>query len=238
MNLETFSEEVIPELQKVLPTAEQMPRIHYDQKTADQRGYKEIGQFYSCVPDSVYPWDPEMMKLIWEFAPDAVPMWVQWAFMTPSDTGRPTVQVFGRHALGRVIENAANTPIGFPCLMPTMPVQGLTFKRPNTIWFVHDGLRRDEKYKDLPGSYLPFDGSIVDRAKKCAVGFNMTEKEFIEFMLNEHVEKPRLERERRKKFIDEELAARQRDFEKYARKQVANISDVELDEYMRSVGLR
>lgn len=234
MNLEDWGQDFVPQLKGVLPSPEEMPMINYDPKYGDRRGYKEVGQFYQCVPDSVYPWDPEIMRQIWEFAPDAVPLWIVWVFMSPSDTGRPEIEIFGRHGLGRSIKNVANPPTGFSCLMPTMPCQGITFDRPNSIWFVHEGERNTDKYVDLPGSYLPFDGSIVDRARKSAIGFNMTEKEFIEYMREVYIFGPMREHEKRRAQLLEEMDYRAKDLERYAMKQVERISDVELGEFLRS----
>jgi hypothetical protein len=215
------------------------PKLAY--KVADSfataPGYREMDVVYSCVPDPAYPWDPQVMKAIREFAPDAVPMWIQWAFMSPHETGNPEVVVFGRHALGRTIQNLTSELEPFRCAMPTMPCQGLTFERPNRIWFVHEGAP-NQQYPDLPGSYLPFDGSILDRAKKSAIGFKMSEKEFIEHMKAEFIEKAREEKERRRTELENDLEAREKDFAAYADKQFERISEVEASEFQRAAGLR
>lgn len=215
------------------------PKLAY--KVADSfataPGYREMDVVYSCVPDPAYPWDPQVMKAIREFAPDAVPMWIQWVFMSPHETGNPEVVVFGRHALGRTIQNLTSELEPFRCAMPTMPCQGLTFERPNRIWFVHEG-GPNPQYPDLPGSYLPFDGSILDRAKKSAIGFRMSEKEFVEHMKLEMIEKAREESNRRRAALEADLDARERDFEAYADKQFERISEVEAAEFQRSAGER
>ncbi len=211
------------------------PRIPY--KIADSPttapGWREVDVAYSCIPDPAYPWDPQVMRQILEFAPDAVPMWVHWVFLSPHETGNPQVVVFGRHALGRRVRNQTSELEPFRCAMPTMPCQGLTFERPNRIWFIHEGSTHP-KHPDLPGTFLPFDGSILDRAKKSAVGFRQTEKEFIQSMKEEFIEKERLAKELRKKQLDEDMEYRHRDFEAYAAKQVANISEVEAKEYVEA----
>lgn len=204
---------------------------------ASAPGYREMDVVYSCVPDPAYPWDPQVMRAIREFAPDAVPMWIQWVFMSPGETGNPEVVVFGRHALGRTIQNLTSELEPFRCAMPTMPCQGLTFERPNRIWFVHEGAPHPQ-YPDLPGSYLPFDGSILDRAKKSAIGFRMSEKEFVEYMRQEFIEKAREEKDRRRAALEDDLEARRRDFEAYADKQFERISEVEAAEFQRSAGKR
>jgi len=212
-----------------------VPRIPY--KIADSPatapGWREIDVAYSCIPDPTYPWDPQVMRAILEVAPDAVPMWVHWVFLSPHETGNPQVVVFGRHALGRRIRNQTSELEPFRCAMPTMPCQGLTFERPNRIWFIHEGSTHPE-HPDLPGTFLPFDGSILDRAKKSAIGFRMTEKEFIQSMKEEFIEREREAKALRRKQLDEDMEYRHRDFEAYATKQVANISEVEAREYVEA----
>jgi glutamate--cysteine ligase len=61
--------------------------------------------------------------------------------------------------------------------MPTMPCQGLTFERPNRIWFIHEG-DRNRDYPDIPGTFLPFDDTIVHRAKESARDMKMSEREY------------------------------------------------------------
>lgn len=213
-----------------------LPRLSY--KLGDSPhtapGWREVDVAYSCIPDPVYPWDPVVMRAIQEFAPDAVPMWVHWVFLSPGDTGNPQLVVFGRHALGRRIRNMTSELEPFRCAMPTMPCQGLTFERPNRIWFIHEGSPNPE-HPSLPGTFLPFDGSILDRAKRSAIGFRMTEKEFIEHLRDEWIERERKAKEARKRQLEEDLDYRQRDFERYARRQVESISDVEADEYLRAM---
>ena len=204
---------------------------------ASAPGWREMEVVYSCIPDPAYPWDPTVMRAIREFAPDAVPMWVQWVFLSPSETGNPETVVFGRHALGRTIRNVTSELEPFRCAMPSMPCQGLSFERPNRIWFVHDGSPNPE-YPDLPGSFLPFDGSILDRAKKSAIGFRMTEREFVESMKEEFIERKRVEKERARKALEADLQDREKDFQGYAQKQWERISEVEASEFQRSVGRR
>jgi hypothetical protein len=142
-------------------------------------GYREIGMFYSCVPDPAYPWDPKIVREIWKWAPDAVPMWVHWVFLSPQETGNPKIEIFGRHALGRVIKNRRGSLEPMRVLMPTFPCQGLTFEKPNDIWFIHQGpMGLHKKYKDLPGDYLPFDSDLVMKVAEASQGFKMTEAEY------------------------------------------------------------
>lgn len=218
----------------------EMPRpMSYEvaDSPASAKGWREMEVVYSCVPDPAYPWDPTVMRAIREFAPDAVPMWVQWVFLSPGDTGNPETVVFGRHALGRAIRNLTSELEPFRCAMPSMPCQGLTFERPNRIWFVHEGGPSPQS-PALPGSFLPFDGSILDRARRSAIGFRMTEKEFVEEMRRELIDRRREEEDRSRKALEEDMEARDKDFQAYADKQWEKISEVEASEFLRSAGER
>lgn len=198
---------------------------------ASAPGWREIDVVYSCIPDAAYPWDPVVMRMIQEFAPDAVPMWIHWVFLSPHATGNPQITVFGRHALGRRIRNLTSELEPFRCLMPTMPCQGLSFEQPNRIWFIHEG-SRDQRAADLPGTFLPFDSSILDRARRNAIGFRMTEKEFAAHMREEFIENERRARELRRKQLREDMEYRQQDFERYARGQLDKVSEVEARDYV------
>jgi hypothetical protein len=174
------------------------------------------------------------VKAIWEYAPDAVPLWVQWVFAIPlEDADNYRTVVYGRHALGRRIV-IPNGPLPeLRVTMPTMPCMGLHFEKPNAIWFVHEG-RRDPKSAALPGSYLGFDDTILDRARESSIGRNMTDKEFSEYMYERYWLKPLEKKRARLAAIRDDLEARQRDFEAYARKQIEKISDVEISEYLKA----
>jgi hypothetical protein len=227
------------EVAPLLPKEDQLPSLHVKLRDSPHtaRGYREIGMFYSCVPDSVYPWDPEIMKKIWEFAPDATPLWVHWVFRSPADD-RDEIVVYGRHALGRHIKQNRGYLEPFRVLMPTMPVLGLKFEKPNAIWFIHEGPQESKQFVDLPGAYLPFDHTILDRALASAVGWRMSDKEYADHLRYELIEKPQEEQAKRREKMAEDLEYRQRDFERYAKKIMDSISDVEMKEYLATVGKR
>lgn len=235
MELEELTAETEAHFRAIAPREEDLPKVSYD--PSQIHGWREVGQFYSCIPDPVYPWDPEVVRRIQKFVPDVVPMWVHWVFKTPPEASRRETVVFGRHALGRRLWNPGIPLQSFPCTMPQMPCQGLTFERPNQLWFVHDGAKNEE-FPSLPGNYLGFDDSIVERAKDSALGFTMTEKEFVEFMVEKHINTPRRAQELRKAQIHDEMSYRDRDLKAYAKKQLDKISDVEMEEFLRSAGNR
>ncbi len=233
MNLTDIAQGLPAELAPLAPTPAQMPSLKYT--VGKIHGWLEIGQFYSCIPDAAYPWDPVVMKAIWEFAPDAIPMWVQWVFHTPPEDSESEIVIYGRHALGRKIWHPQSEVLPFPCAMPTMPCLGLTFEKPNKIWFVHTG-GDNPRSRDLPGNYLGFDDTMLDRAKRSADGFKMSDEEYRQQLREEYLEGPKRRREALRAAYEEELGYAHADLERYTAKQMENVSDVEIAEWQRTVG--
>lgn len=98
-------------------------------------GWVDLGMEFTCIPDSVNPWTPEVLKAIWVFDPTVVPLWIRWKFRR-YDTENSDVVVFGRHGIGRHVDNPHHPLIPFNCEMPNMPCQGVTFKRPNLFEYM------------------------------------------------------------------------------------------------------
>jgi hypothetical protein len=195
-------------------------------------GFREVTVEYTCIPDPMYPWDPKVLQAIWEFAPDTVPMWVHWVFRTPEVEQNPHNVVFGRHALGRVIKPARTGLTPFRCAMPTMPCQGLTFEKPNAIWFIHQGDSPSDEYVDLPGEYLPFDMEMKRKAYDSWAGAdNLTEEEWKAVLRKEMIEDPMEATEKRAAEREAEREERNRDFAEYAKKVIPTISDSEIEAY-------
>lgn len=237
MNLADWSEGIVPDgLESLLPAPSQMPTASMPIRDSPEnaRGYREVDTLYSCIPDPSYPWNPDMVKAIREFLPDVVPMWVQWVFMRPNSKEKV---VFGRHALGRTIKDPGRDLMPFRCSMPTLPCGGLHFEKPNRIWFIHEG-ERNRDYPDIPGTYLPFDDSIVHRARESVRYMQLSDKEFRAAMEKELITDVAEARERKKALHADERAQRDHDFHMYADKLMETVSDVEIEEYRRSVGRR
>jgi hypothetical protein len=236
MDVTQWSAEIVPG--KGLPTPAQMPvvgTVPVRTDFASARGYRYIGMFYTCIPDPAYPWDPRMVRLIQEFAPDTVPLWVHWVMRSPRDKVGEKDVVYGRHALGRVIKPARTDLFPFRCAMPTMPCQGMTFEKPNAIWFIHQGDSPSGEYLDLPGDYLPFDSTIVSKAWDSWAGAqNTTEKEFKEELREELINRPMRESAARRAYRDWEMGQRNQDFATYAKKVMdERISGPEIDTYRK-----
>jgi len=218
-----------------LPVPEEMPVVGTLPVRTDfynARGWRQVDMQYTCIPDPVYPWDPSLVKKIWEFAPDTVPMWVHWVFRSPRDEEGERDVIFGRHALGRAIRPARGDLIPFRCAMPTMPCQGITFERPNAIWFIHQGEAPTEKHVDLPGDYLPFDMGLVMKAWDSWAGADTkTEDEFKEELREELYRRPLREAAKRKAERDADMAERNADFAEYAKRKLDGVSDAEIDAF-------
>jgi hypothetical protein len=195
-------------------------------------GYREVAVEYSCIPDSMYPWDPFIMKEINRFAPDAIPMWVRWAFRSPEEYEDVGTVVYGRHALGRHIEHLSSDIDRFQCPMP----EGVTFKKPNRIWFIHEGPHPTDEYVDLPGDYLPFDHSIYSKAVEMAEGFKQTLAEFKASLYDQFISAADRAKTKRRAAIADDMEMRSRAFHSYADKLMENVSDVEIGEYNRTIG--
>jgi len=127
-------------------------------------GYLFYGQFFSCVPDPLYPWDPTVLRAIREFCPDAMPLVIRsvWRNGDYGQMDEPFVLV--RHGLGRAIRNPILDVHHFDCGMPATAIPGLCIPgrnlsdcKPNYIevdWFDKENRQFGH---DLPGAYLPFD---------------------------------------------------------------------------------
>lgn len=202
-------------------------------------GYREIGMFYSCVPDAAYPWDPKVMREIWKYAPDAIPMWVHWVFLSPQETGSPEIVVFGRHALGRRIENQRGYLEPFRVHMPTMPCQGLHFERPNDIWFIHQGpMGLHERYKDLPGDYLPFDSDLAAKVASMSQGFRMTEAEYRKHLEELMIKNPIHREMMRVAHIAAERRYARKHVDAYIDRQYEKVGEQEALDFYRGRGVR
>lgn len=199
-------------------------------------GYRTLRTEYTCIPDVAHPWDPSVVRIIWSFAPQFVPMWERRVLQPQGRVGDDGIIVLGRHALGRVIRNQRAWLPSLRVSMPSFPCQGLTFPRPNDLAFVHEDVLEEGQSRDLPGPYLPFDGSIVKKAADLAIGYSMSDKEYRDFLRSTMVDLPYEEWRRRQEELQEEMEDREREFAPYARKMTERISDVEWGEFQRSAG--
>jgi len=199
-------------------------------------GWRTLVTEYTCIPDVAHPWDPDVVRSIWRFAPEFVPMWERRVLQAQGMVGDEGIIITGRHALGRVIRNQHGWLAPLRVTMPTMPCQGLKFARPNDIAFVHEDVLEEGQSRDLPGPYLPFDGTMLRKAAELAIGFNMSDKEYRDFLQATIIDAGYEEFQRRQEAVAQDMDDRNRDFVPYARKIAERISDVQWGEYQRSVG--
>lgn len=241
MELVDWSNGVLPQqLKKVLPDPNTLERVFTKRRDSFHTapGFRQVAVEYSCIPDSMYPWNPFIMRKIHLVAPDAIPMWVRWVFRSPEDEENPQNVVFGRHALGRRVEHLGSNIDLFKCEMPSMPSQGLTFKKPNRVWFIHEGPHPKDKYVDLPGDYLPFDHTIYETAVEMAEGFQMSLEEYKKHLYDLFINAADRAKQKRQAAIVDDMEQRSKDWHKYADPIIERISDVEIEEYNRSIGQR
>lgn len=118
-------------------------------------GWRDVGMEYSLIPDSSYPPDSQVTRAIHSFDPGVIHLWVRWIFMSPSNTGNPQIEVFGRHAVGRYVKNPHGQVEPFRIDVPANyhgPV-------PNLIERILMG-EPDSRARDLPGIYVPWDWKL------------------------------------------------------------------------------
>lgn len=191
----------------------------------ERKGWRVLGIHYTCIPNSLYPWDPAVIRGIWEFEPTWVPMWVVHEAI---NDGMDSPISFGNHAIGRVVDDPRMgtdyfTLGGFSVSMPSMPCQGISFRRPSHLellipWW--------DRYPALPfGPYYPFDWSVVRFLKE--VHMEPDPAKLHELL----VEQPTLRWERDKKRRDDEKAYIAKDLYSYTNRKLNEMSDVERSEY-------
>lgn len=241
MSLEDWAADIVPEgMQSLFPKGSQIAGTRRAIPTSKHMapGYRTIAIQYTCIPDVAHPWDSDVVKTIWKFAPDFVPMWERRVLLPSGAQSDREAIVIGRHAIGRVVKNQQRWIAPMRVTMPTFPCQGLTFGRPNDLCFVHEDTLEEGQSHDMPGPYLPFDGTLLRKVVELTVGYAMTEKEYRELLNQEWIDKRFEAFSGRMQAIQDDMDARDRDFLPYAAKQLEKVSDVEMGEYMRSAGRR
>lgn len=149
--------------QQMMALEASMPTFEYTAATGpdEARGWLFLNEFYTCVQDVRYPWDPAVMRAIREFCPDAMPILIKsiWRRSRLSHM-HPEEMILVRHGIARAIRDPIAPVHTFYCDMPARPIPGIPLRRPNYIevnWY--DKLDRPWGH-DLPGAYLPFDWEL------------------------------------------------------------------------------
>ena len=191
-------------------------------------GWRELSFELTCIPNGQYPWNPEVIKAIWKFDPTLVPMWVNWAFAPPGQDNE--VVVFGRHVIGRHEPLLCGEAPEFFVSMPSMPCQGLTFKKPNVLELVLM-MPRNSQYPeaaDLPGDFLAFDWPIVEWLRE---RFKASQKSGQD-MARDYINAKREEEDRNRACREDEMAYRMRDLERYVSRKLDQVSEVEIRDHL------
>ena len=191
----------------------------------ERKGWQEVGLFFTCKPNVEHPWNPNIIKAIWEFDPRVIPCWVNWVFLAPpedSDAGREVV--FGRHVLALHIEDPQADIDEFPCEMPIMPCQGIKFKKPNKLVSI---LMKPNGKNDLPGEYLEMDWPVVEWLRS-----RFVREESAKELASTFINSAREEYNRRKAQLSDDMEYRRRDLQKFVNSKLANVSEVEIKEYL------
>lgn len=139
----------------------------------DAPGFLHLGQFYSCVPDPAFPWEPTVLAAIREIIPDAVPLVIRsvWRWSNYAEKGYIDEEmVLTHHGIGRAIQDPWHKLHDFRCEMPSAPLAGFVIPgrnlsdcRPNYIetYWMHSEIKPFGH--DLPGLPLPFDWRLFNR---------------------------------------------------------------------------
>ncbi len=185
-------------------------------------GWRFLGIEYTAIDDPAYPKDPavtEALRRIDQGKGVLVPLWARWKFLSPRGQGTERVVVFGRHAIGRYINDPRSWRAPFPCEMPP----NADFQAPNQL--DRDLLGApDPTASDLPGAYVPWDWRLVyePHARMSAKDLK---KKYIEDVIARREEAMR-------KAVEEEGYIR-RQFQPFWDKLLGRVSEVELMEAER-----
>lgn len=180
-------------------------------------GWRFIKEEVSCIPDSLYPWDPKVVKAIREISPDLVPIWIRRVFHTPYTDSRQETVVFGRHGIGQIVRKSYHVPISV-----SMP-SGSNLPKPNAVYWYPVG-DNDPRARDLPGAYIPFDWRFYKHVK---ANFRDWSKEEIRALTIGRFENEEAAMAKQQAENDRIQAEHQR----YVNKKLEQVSEVEFKEY-------
>lgn len=190
------------------------------------RGWKFLGEWYSCIPDVAYPWSPVIVHAIREFCPDVMPITIRTAWQSSRLDGEPHTMVLVRHGIARYIRDPIMPVHNFDCAMPSTPIAGgVKLRKPNFIelnWY--DRHVRPWGY-DLPGAYLPFDWELYDSLRAAYVD-NLSARELTEKL----VAPAEAKKKEAAAASADQRAYVNRDIQDYATRKMETLSDSEQQE--------
>lgn len=173
-------------------------------------GWRDMGMDFSLSEDVAHPRDPAVTKAIQVFDPKLVPLWCRWGFLPP---GGSEVVVFGRHAIGRWVDNP-------------LQQKEMILSLVNQVEFIWEGSifgNRDPRGSDLPGSYMPWDWQLYSFCRQ-----NFVRNPDAASMKDRFIEQPKEAKKKRRKKQAEEQAYIARDLEKFVNKKLEEAGEVEM----------
>lgn len=178
-------------------------------------GWVDMGQQYSLAEDVEHPRDPTVTKAIQVFDPKLVPLWCRWGFLAPVTK---ELVVFGRHAVGRWVDN----PHSEKEALPGMGLLNLV----NQVEFIWEGTifgQRDPRGSDLPGLYLPWDWRLYSFCREKFVA-----QPDIKAMKQQFIQAPLEAKQKASEATKADLAYRAKDLQKFVDKKLEEAGEVEM----------
>lgn len=178
-------------------------------------GWVDMGQEYTLAEDVEHPRDPSVTKAIQVFDPKLVPLWCRWGFLTPVTK---QLVIFGRHAVGRWVDN----PHGAKEALPGMGLLNLV----NQVEFLWDGTifgQRDPRGSDLPGPFLPWDWRLYSF---CRERFVATPD--ARLLKEQFITKPKEAQAKAAEAVRADMAYRAKDLQKFVDKKLEEAGEVEI----------
>lgn len=162
------------------------------------------------TPSPLYPWNPGLARAIRDFTKGALrPIWITDVYRTPENSSSPKLEKFGRHGLAQKCKTS----------QAQFWHEGVPYK----IWYQWVG-EKDKRAADLPGAYVPFDGRAMklvqanyrdrttDEIKKLYSGLEDAHEKALDYRV-------------------EEMQRLEDELQKYAKKKLESLSDVEIKNY-------
>lgn len=206
------------------------PRVTARDSFHTAPGFRTVGLEFTCVPQAGTPWDPEVIKKLWELDKRYTPLWVRYILKVPADWGTNETILIGRHALGLRVNSPNNDLPDFPCQMPQMPCNGITLEKPNVVHTILQGeAPKGGMECELPGEYQPFNMNLYYSEKsKLDKWHNKSAKE----IAREIITTGREAEESYKKLKGLENEYIQKDLLKFTQKKLDQVSELEAKEYL------
>lgn len=183
-------------------------------------GWRYLGSYYSCIPDPEIPWREALVERCQSRDPGFIPMTVYSLYRSSADYSHQVQVVVKRHAVGRRVLRPKVPKPPFYVRMP----RDADFPRPNQIDDIfHEG-PRDPAGPYVRGGFCPLDWSLYWYPL-----VSLTPAQ----LLRLHVEDPDAELEQQMASAAEEQFYLRRELDRRWEKIRENLSDPEIDEFLK-----